>query len=157
MALLPLVGTVCFRGYGSRSGELRRKSIHGCIVSQDVSVLNLVIGDNHLAELTDVEKRGMTGPKRVSKIRQLFNLSNFLKESWIVSDFFLAYVLAEGEQGSLDIEIGDTIDKAKSEATNYHLLLYKHLGMHRFYLRVLDLEVTYCYVTEFSAQVFSEH
>ncbi|CAH1418442.1 unnamed protein product [Lactuca virosa] len=44
-------GTLCFRGYGRRNGELRRKSGHWCIVSQDISVLNLVIvkkGDNDL-------------------------------------------------------------------------------------------------------------
>ena len=36
-------GDQCFRGYGRRNGERRRKSVRGCIVSQDLSVLNLVI------------------------------------------------------------------------------------------------------------------
>ncbi|KAI3950044.1 hypothetical protein MKW92_044607, partial [Papaver armeniacum] len=36
-------GTPCFRGHGRRNGERRRKSVCGCIVSQDLSVLNLVI------------------------------------------------------------------------------------------------------------------
>jgi ribosomal protein S6E (S10) len=36
-------GTPCFRGYGRRDGERRRKSVRGCIVSPDLSVLNLVI------------------------------------------------------------------------------------------------------------------
>ena len=36
-------GDQCFRGHGRRSGERRRKSVRGCIVSQDLSVLNLVI------------------------------------------------------------------------------------------------------------------
>jgi hypothetical protein len=36
-------GTSCFRGYGRRDGERRRKSVRGCIVSPDLSVLNLVI------------------------------------------------------------------------------------------------------------------
>lgn len=52
--------------------------MRGCIVSQDLSVLNLVIvkkGDNDLPGLTDVEKPRMRGPKRASKIRKLFNLS----------------------------------------------------------------------------------
>ena len=35
-------GDQCFRGYGRRNGERRRKSVRGCIVSQDLSVLNLV-------------------------------------------------------------------------------------------------------------------
>ncbi|AED91532.1 Ribosomal protein S6e [Arabidopsis thaliana] len=36
-------GTPCFRGHGRRTGERRRKSVRGCIVSPDLSVLNLVI------------------------------------------------------------------------------------------------------------------
>lgn len=32
----------CFRGHGRRNGERRRKSVRGCIVSPDLSVLNLV-------------------------------------------------------------------------------------------------------------------
>ncbi|KAE8716387.1 40S ribosomal protein S6 [Hibiscus syriacus] len=70
--------TPCFRGYGRRNGERRRKSARGCIVSQDLSVLNLVIvkkGENDLPGLTDTEKPRMRGPKRASKIRKLFNLS----------------------------------------------------------------------------------
>ena len=37
------LGVSCFRGYGRRNGERRRKSVRGCIVSPDLSVLNLVI------------------------------------------------------------------------------------------------------------------
>ncbi|CAI0374703.1 unnamed protein product [Linum tenue] len=76
--LLLTRGTPCFRGYGRRNGERRRKSVRGCIVSQDLSVLNLVIvkkGENDLPGLTDTEKPRMRGPKRASKIRKLFNLS----------------------------------------------------------------------------------
>ena len=72
------VGTPCFRGYGRRNGERRRKSVRGCIVSQDLSVINLVIvkkGENDLPGLTDTKKPRMRGPKRASKIRKLFNLS----------------------------------------------------------------------------------
>ncbi len=36
-------GDQCFRGYGRRNGERRRKSVRGCIVSRALSVLNLVI------------------------------------------------------------------------------------------------------------------
>nr|CAB3458649.1 unnamed protein product [Digitaria exilis] len=67
-------GTPCFRGYGRRDGERRRKSVRGCIVSQDLSVINLK-GENDLPGLTDTEKPRMRGPKRASKIRKLFNLS----------------------------------------------------------------------------------
>lgn len=73
-----LTGTPCFRGYGRRNGERRRKSVRGCIVSPDLSVLNLVIvkkGESDLPGLTDVEKPRMRGPKRASKICKLFNMS----------------------------------------------------------------------------------
>ncbi|KAL5648149.1 hypothetical protein ACJX0J_042504, partial [Zea mays] len=71
-------GTPCFRGYGRRNGECRRKSVCGCIVSQDLSVINLVIvkkGENDLPGLTDTEKPRMRGPKRASNIIKLFNLN----------------------------------------------------------------------------------
>jgi hypothetical protein len=41
--LLLSPGDKCFRGYGRRKGERRRKSVRGCVISQDISVLNLVI------------------------------------------------------------------------------------------------------------------
>lgn len=41
--LLMSPGDQCFAGHGRRSGERRRKSVRGCVVSQDLSVLNLVI------------------------------------------------------------------------------------------------------------------
>ena len=41
--LLMTPGDSCFRGFGRRNGERRRKSVRGCIVSQDLSVLNLAI------------------------------------------------------------------------------------------------------------------
>ncbi|GFQ01161.1 40S ribosomal protein s6 [Phtheirospermum japonicum] len=75
--LLLYRGTPCFHGYRRRNGEHRRKSVRGCIVSQDLSVLNLVIvkKDKHeLPGLTDTEKPRMRGLKRASKIRKLFNL-----------------------------------------------------------------------------------
>ncbi|KAL5538906.1 hypothetical protein UlMin_046118 [Ulmus minor] len=61
-------GTACFRGYGRRNGERRRKSVRGCIVI-------VKKGEHDLPGLTDVEKPRMRGPKRASKIRKLFNLS----------------------------------------------------------------------------------
>lgn len=41
--LLMSPGDQCFAGHGRRKGERRRKSVRGCIVSQDLSVLNLII------------------------------------------------------------------------------------------------------------------
>ena len=76
--LLMAPGDACFRGYGRRKGERRRKAVRGCIVSPDLSVLNVVVvkkGDGEIPGLTDDEKPRMRGPKRASKIRKLFALS----------------------------------------------------------------------------------
>jgi len=69
-------GHSCYRE--RRKGERRRKSVRGCIVGPDISVLSLVIvkkGDDELPDLTDniLDKR--LGPKRATKIRKFFNLS----------------------------------------------------------------------------------
>jgi len=74
--LLFAKGHSCYRP--RRTGERKRKSIRGCVVSQELSVLNLVIvkkGDKDIAGLTDAVKPRRHGPKRASKIRKLFNLS----------------------------------------------------------------------------------
>jgi small subunit ribosomal protein S6e len=76
--LLMAPGDQCMRGYGRRNGERRRKSCRGCIVSSDLSVLNLVIvkqGEGEIPGLTDRELPRMRGPKRASNIRKLFGLS----------------------------------------------------------------------------------
>lgn len=59
------------------AGERRRKSVRGCIVSSEISVLNLVVlkaGETPLAGVTDVSIPKRLGPKRASKIRKLFDL-----------------------------------------------------------------------------------
>lgn len=61
-----------------KRGERKRKSVRGCIVSSDLSVLNLVVvkkGDNEVEGLTDSIKPRRLGPKRATRIRKLFNLS----------------------------------------------------------------------------------
>merc|ERR1712025_815803 len=73
--LLLKKGSKCYRQ--RRTGEMKRKSVRGCIVSHDLSVLNLVVvkkGEQQIPGLTDEEKPIRLGPKRVSKIRKLFNL-----------------------------------------------------------------------------------
>lgn len=60
-----------------RTGERKRKSVRGCIVGPDLSVLNLVVvkkGDNAVEGLTDVSVPKRLGFKRASKIRRLFNV-----------------------------------------------------------------------------------
>jgi len=66
-------------GYRQRKrGERKRKSVRGCIVSSDLSVLNLVVvkkGEKEIEGLTDSVKPRRLGPKRASKLRKLFNLT----------------------------------------------------------------------------------
>lgn len=69
-------GMPCYRP--KRKGERRRKAVRGCIVStQDLAVISLVIvkrGEQDLAGLTDVQLPRRLGPKRVDKIKKMFNL-----------------------------------------------------------------------------------
>merc|ERR1711998_215918 len=74
--LLLRKGSKCYRQ--RRTGEMKRKSVRGCIVSQDLSVLNLLIvrkGEGEIPGVTDEEKPVRLGPKRATKIRKLFNLT----------------------------------------------------------------------------------
>merc|ERR1712072_136531 len=74
--LLLRKGSKCYRQ--RRTGEMKRKSVRGCIVSQELSVLNLVLvkkGDQDVPGLTDDQKPIRLGPKRASKLRKLFNLT----------------------------------------------------------------------------------
>jgi small subunit ribosomal protein S6e len=68
-------GASCYRA--RRTGERKRKSVRGCIVGADLSVLNLVIvkkGDKDIPNVTDSSQARRLGPKRANKIRALFNL-----------------------------------------------------------------------------------
>jgi len=74
--LLLSKGHSCYRP--RRDGERKRKSVRGCIVDSNLSVLALVIvkkGENEIPGLTDNTIPRRLGPKRASKIRKLFNLS----------------------------------------------------------------------------------
>merc|ERR1711924_581730 len=74
--LLLRKGSKCYRQ--RRTGEMKRKSVRGCIVSQELSVLNLVLvkkGPAEIPGLTDSEKPLRLGPKRATKIRKLFDLT----------------------------------------------------------------------------------
>lgn len=68
--------STCYRP--RKDGERRRKSVRGCIVDSQLSVLALVIvkkGEGEIAGLTDAANPRRLGPKRANKIRSLFNLS----------------------------------------------------------------------------------
>jgi small subunit ribosomal protein S6e len=74
--LLMAKGMSCYRE--RRSGERRRKSVKGCIVDGNLSVLSLVIvkkGEQEIDGLTNRLVPRVRGPKRANKIRKLFNLS----------------------------------------------------------------------------------
>merc|ERR1712179_466666 len=74
--LLLSKGHTCYRP--RRTGERKRKSVRGCVVDSNLSVLALVIvrkGDGEIPGLTDSTVPRRLGPKRASKIRKLFNLT----------------------------------------------------------------------------------
>jgi small subunit ribosomal protein S6e len=74
--LLLSAGLSCYRP--RRKGERKRKSVRGCIVGPDISILNLVVvtqGEGEVPGLTDVNVPRRLGPKRANKIRKLFNLT----------------------------------------------------------------------------------
>merc|ERR1712054_719543 len=73
--LLLSKGSKCYRQ--RRTGERKRKSVRGCIVNQDLSVLNLVVVKRGAADvpgLTDANKDLRLGPKRANKIRKLWGM-----------------------------------------------------------------------------------
>lgn len=74
--LLLADGHSCYRP--RRTGERKRKSVRGCIVGMDLSVLALAIvkqGDEEIPGLTDTVHPKRLGPKRATKIRRFFGLS----------------------------------------------------------------------------------
>jgi len=75
VSLLLSDGHSCYRP--RRTGERKRKSVRGCIVGQDLSVLALSIvkqGDGDIPGLTDLVNPKRLGPKRATKIRKFFGL-----------------------------------------------------------------------------------
>jgi len=73
--LLMAKGAKCYRP--RRAGERKRKSVRGCIVGPDLSVMALAIvkvGEQAIAGLTDTKVPKRLGPKRATKIRKLFAL-----------------------------------------------------------------------------------
>jgi len=74
--LLLSEGHSCYRP--RRTGERKRKSVRGCIVGMDLSVLALSIvkqGENDIPGITDLVHPKRLGPKRATKIRRFFGLS----------------------------------------------------------------------------------
>lgn len=69
-------GMSCYRS--RKSGERKRKSVRGCIVSSEMSIVNLVVvkkGEQDIEGLTNDQKPRRLGPKRATRIRKLFGLT----------------------------------------------------------------------------------
>lgn len=69
-------GVSCYRQ--RRTGERKRKSVRGCIVGNDLSVLALTIvkaGEQDIEGLTDTQVPKRLGPKRANNIRKFFGLT----------------------------------------------------------------------------------
>ena len=80
--LLMSKGHSCYRP--RRDGERKRKSVRGCIVDANLSVLALVIvrkGTQEIPGLTDGNVPRRLGPKRASKIRKLSSASSQQKKA----------------------------------------------------------------------------
>lgn len=60
-----------------RAGERKKKSVRGCIVGPDISALALTVvkqGEGQIEGLNNEKRPRRRGPKRVTRIRKLFNL-----------------------------------------------------------------------------------
>eukprot|EP00659_Diplonema_papillatum_P013394 gene13394-20618_t len=70
-------GAIGYQAWRGRQGERNRKSVRGCIIGSDISVLNLIIrkkGKEELEGVTDTQVPRRLGPKRASHIKKLFDL-----------------------------------------------------------------------------------
>jgi hypothetical protein len=77
--LLLSKGHSCYRP--RRTGERKRKSVRGCIVASDMSVLSVTIvkqGEQDLPGLTDTTVPKRLGPKRANNIRKFFVRNSFV-------------------------------------------------------------------------------
>eukprot|EP01062_Namystynia_karyoxenos_P018684 TRINITY_DN1696_c0_g1_i4.p3 TRINITY_DN1696_c0_g1~~TRINITY_DN1696_c0_g1_i4.p3 ORF type:complete len:242 (+),score=127.76 TRINITY_DN1696_c0_g1_i4:102-827(+) len=77
VSLLLEGGSVGFQHWRGRTGERARKSVRGCLVGGDLSVLNLIVlkkGNQEIEGVTDKSQPRRLGPKRARKIMKLFDL-----------------------------------------------------------------------------------
>ncbi|KAK2086588.1 40S ribosomal protein S6 [Saguinus oedipus] len=122
--LLLSKGHSCYRP--RRTGERKRKSVRGCIVDANLSVLNLVIvkkGEKDIPGLTDTTVPRRLGPKRASRIRKLFNLS---KEDDVRQYVVRKPLNKEAQWRRIALKKQRT-KKNKEEAAEYAKLLAKRM------------------------------
>merc|ERR1712039_759856 len=91
-------GMSCYRQ--RRSGCRKKKSVRGCIIGHDIAILSCTLeqqGENPVEGLTDQEVGSKRlGPKRATKIRQMFGLT---KED-DVRKFVVRRVVKEGNKNT---------------------------------------------------------
>jgi small subunit ribosomal protein S6e len=78
VSLLIKRGAKGFNAFRGGEGERRRKALRGCILGNDLAVINVIItktGEQPIEGVTDVSLPRRLGPKRANNIRKLFNLS----------------------------------------------------------------------------------
>ena len=143
--LLLREGVSCFRA--RRVGERKRKSVRGCIVGQDLAVLNLVIlkkGEQDIAEVTDNACPRRLGPKRASKIRALFNLTKTDDvRKYVIARTFekkgktvtkrpkiqrLVTPVTLHRKAQRSVKARKSLEKSKGDAAEYSALLQKRLA-----------------------------
>lgn len=71
--LLMAPGDPCMLGHGRRKGERRRKSVRGCIISPDLSVLNLVIVKQGMLLCQLIHEAAMTASLGVFPLHSDYN------------------------------------------------------------------------------------
>ena len=98
-----------------RKGDRRRKSVRGCIVSSEMSVVNVAVvkkGDAEIANVTDKTIAQRLGPKRASRIRKFFNLT---KED-DVRQFVIRRTIP-GKEGKRDRTVAPKIQRLVTPVT----------------------------------------
>ena len=77
LRLLLKAGATCYRP--RKDGERKRKTVRGCIISDEISALHLVClekGEQEIAGLTDKVVPRRFGPKRASTLRAMFGITD---------------------------------------------------------------------------------
>jgi len=116
--LLLKPGVVGYRR-GTREGVRRRRTVRGCIVANDLSVINCIVvkkGEQEIPGLTDKVIPSRVGPKRASKIRKLFNLTH--------KDNVLKYVITRKR-------VGKESGKEHTKRPKVQRLVTSHTLQHR--------------------------
>lgn len=98
-----------------RKGDRRRKSVHGCIISPEMTAVNVIVvkkGDAEIANVTDKTVAQRLGPKRASRIRKFFNLT---KED-DVRQFVIRRTIP-GKEGKRDRTVAPKIQRLVTPVT----------------------------------------